>query len=142
MVQNCKLSLFIEFEFFQFSIRVQVKRGNGRPVLCIDTPNSDKTIFVSNVVELHGGQIHKVSFYNNERGKTCVGLELTDDGSKAMKATTSRNLQKQLAIILNGKIVNAPKIMSTITKNVVINGDLSNKDLLAFFQAIVLRTAP
>ena len=59
-----------------------------------------------------------------------------------MKATTSKNLQKQLAIILNGKIVNAPKIMSTITKNVVINGDFSNKDLLAFFQAIVLRTAP
>ena len=83
-----------------------------------------------------------MSFYNNERGKTCVGLELTDDGSKAMKATTSKNLQKQLAIILNGKIVNAPKIMSTITKNVVINGDFSNKDLLAFFQAIVLRTAP
>ncbi len=105
-------------------------------------PNSEKTVFVSNVVELHGGHIDKVSFYNDERGKPCVGLELTDDGGKTMKATTSQNLRKKLAIVLNGKVVSAPTINSTITNKVEISGSFDNKDLLAFFRAIVLRTAP
>jgi preprotein translocase subunit SecD len=104
--------------------------------------NSEETLFVSNVVELHGGHIDKVSFFNDERGKPCVGLELTDEGGKTMEATTSRNLRKKLAIVLDGKVVSAPRIQSTITNNVEISGSFDSKDLLAFFQAIVLRTAP
>jgi len=67
---------------------------------------------------------------------------MTDEGGKAMKATTSQNLRKKLAIVLNGKVVSAPTINSTITKSVEINGNFDNKDLLAFFHATVLREAP
>lgn len=103
---------------------------------------SDKPIFVSRKVSLNGGHIEKVSFYKDVSGNPTVGFVLTDAGAKAMEATTSKNLNKRLAIVLNGKVVSAPTIRSTITKKGQIVGRFDKDDLLAFFQAIVLREMP
>ena len=103
---------------------------------------SDKPIFVAKEVSINGGHIARVSFYKDPVGNPSVGLTLTDDGAKAMKKTTSQNLKKRLAIVLNGKVVSAPIIQSTISKEVQISGRFDRDDLLAFFQAIVLREMP
>jgi preprotein translocase subunit SecD len=99
---------------------------------------SDKPIFVSPEVSLNGDHIEKVSFYKDHNGNPCVGLTLTDDGAKAMLITTSKNQKKKLAIVLNGKVVSAPTIQSTIAKNVEITGRFDEDDLRSFFQATVL----
>jgi len=65
---------------------------------------SDEIIFVSGAVALNGDHFAKVSFYNDDTGKPSVGLTLTDEGGKAMRAKTSQNLKKKLAILLNGKV--------------------------------------
>ena len=75
-------------------------------------------------------------------GNPSIGLTLTEDGAKAMKKTTSQNQKKKLAIVLNGKVVSAPTIQSTITKDVQITGRFDKDDLLMFFHAIVLRELP
>ena len=103
---------------------------------------SDKPIFVCGDASLTGGHIEKVSFYKDANGNPAIGFTLTDDGAKAMEATTSRNLNKRLAIVLNGKVVSAPTIRSTITKEGQITGRFDKDDLLAFFHAIVLRELP
>ena len=105
-------------------------------------PGSDKPIFVSDDASLNGGHIEKVSFYKDPNGNPTIGFTLTDDGAKAMEATTSRHLNKRLAIVLNGKVVSAPTIRSTITKEGQIAGRFGKDDLLAFFHAIVLREMP
>jgi len=101
----------------------------------------DKPIFVSGKVSLDGSQIEKVSFYK-DAGGPCVGITLTAAGAKAMEATTSANLHKLLAIVLDGKVVSAATIQSTIKKEVQITGRFNKDDLLAFFHAIVLRDSP
>lgn len=103
---------------------------------------SDTSVFVSNEVSLHGGHIERVSFYKDPNGNPSVGLTLTEDGAKAMKETTSKHLKKKLAIVLNGKVVSAPTIQSTITKELQITGRFDKSDLLSFFHAIVLRELP
>lgn len=103
---------------------------------------SGDSIFVSNEVALHGGHIEKVSFYKDLNGNPSVGITLTEDGAKAMEETTSKNLKKKLAIVLNGKVVSAPTIQSTISKDVQITGRFDRSDLLSFFHAIVLRELP
>lgn len=103
---------------------------------------SDKSVFVSNDVSLNGGHIEKVCFYKDLNGNPSVGLTLTEEGAKAMEETTSKNLKKKLAIVLNGKVVSAPSIQSTITKDVQITGRFDKNDLLSFFHAIVLRELP
>lgn len=103
---------------------------------------SDNSVFVSNEVSLHGGHIERVSFYKDLNGNPSVGLTLTEDGAKAMEETTTKNLKKKLAIVLNGKVVSAPTIQSTITKDVQITGRFDKNDLLSFFHAIVLLELP
>ena len=108
----------------------------------MEVRGTDKSVFVSNEVSLNGGHIEKVSFYKDLNGNPSVGLTLTEDGAKAMEVTTSQNLKKKLAIVLNGKVVSAPTIQSTITKEVQITGRFDKDDLLSFFHAIVLRELP
>ena len=104
--------------------------------------DNDKPVYVSNEVALHGGHVETVSFYKGLNGNWSVGLALTEDGAKAMKKTTSQNQKKKLALVLNGKVVSAPTIQSTITKSVRITGRFDKNDLLMFFHAIVLRELP
>ena len=108
----------------------------------MEVSGTDVSVFVSNEVSLNGAHVEKVSFYKDERGNPSVGLTLTEDGAKAMGVTTSKNLKKKLAIVLNGKVVSAPTIQSTIHKNVQITGQFNNEDLLSFFKAIVLQESP
>jgi len=100
---------------------------------------SDNSVFVSSEVSLHGAHIEKVSFFKDLNGNPSVGLTLTEDGAKAMRETTSKNLKKKLAILLDGKVVSAPTIQSTISSEVQITGRFDKNDLLLFFHAIVLR---
>lgn len=104
--------------------------------------DSDVPLFVSKQVCLHGGHVEKVSFFKDATGHPAIGLVLTDEGAKIMKQTTSANLQRKIAILLDGKVVSAPKIQSTIAKQVQITGSFGKDDLLAFFQAIVLSDLP
>ncbi len=105
-------------------------------------PEGDKSVFVSGKAELDDSHIEKVSFCKDANGNSSVGFTLTDDGAQAMEATTSRNINKRLAIVLNGKVVSAPIIRSVIKKEGMITGHFDKDDLLAFFQAIVLRESP
>lgn len=108
----------------------------------MEVRDSDKSVFVSSEVSLHGGHIEKVSFFKDRNGNPSVGLTLSEDGAKAMEETTSQNKNKKLAIVLNGKVVSSPTIQSTITKEVQITGRFDKDDLLMFFHAIVLRKLP
>ena len=108
----------------------------------MEQPGSDKPIYVSVKASLNGGHIEKVSFYKDANGTHSIGLTLTDDGAKAMEATTSRNLNKKLAIVLDGKVVSAPIIRSAIAKEVQLTGRFGKDDLLKLFRAIVLRDLP
>ncbi len=102
-------------------------------------PGSEKPIFVSPKASLNGTHVEKVSFYKDGRGNPSIGLTLTDDGAKLMEATTSRNLGKKLAIVLDGEVVSAPTVRSTVAKEVQITGRFGKEDLLKLFRAVVLR---
>ncbi len=103
---------------------------------------SDSPIYVSDTVVLNGGHIEKVTFYKDLDGNPIIGFSLTDDGARAMETITSQNLRKKLVIVLNGEVVSAPIIQSTIKKEGQITGRFDKDDLLAFFHAIVLYDLP
>jgi acyl carrier protein len=62
-------------------------------------------------------------------GFSQINLEFTDDGSKAFAAITKTNLHRQLAIILEGRLFSAPKILAEITGGeAIINGDFTQEE--------------
>lgn len=88
---------------------------------------------------LTGSDIAKVSFYDDQNGSPVVGFVTTDAGSEILWEATSKNIGNKLAVVLDGKIVSAPKIMQGIKKECVITGDFDDDDLLRFCKAIVLQ---
>lgn len=65
---------------------------------------------------LTGAQLaHAQVQFNNQTGDVLVALEFNDDGRKLFKEITTRNLQKPVAIYLDGTPISVPTVQSVIT---------------------------
>jgi len=74
----------------------------------------------------------------DSNGKIIVSMSFTTEGTKEFEKITSENVGKQLAIVLDGEVKSAPKILSAISGDAVIEniGSLEeDKDV-----ALVLQT--
>ena len=57
-----------------------------------------------------------------------VALSLSPEGSTKLARATEAHIGRPIAILVNGNVVAAPIVRSTITQGVVINGDLSKQE--------------
>ena len=68
----------------------------------------------------------QVEFQNQGLSEPQVGLKFDAEGAKLFSEITKRNLQKQVAIFLDGGIISAPTVQSEITNGeAVITGNFS-----------------
>jgi Preprotein translocase subunit SecD len=56
----------------------------------------------------------------DSNGKIIVSMSFTTEGTKEFEKITSENVGKQLAIVLDGEVKSAPKILSAISGDAVI----------------------
>ncbi|QDT13315.1 Serine/threonine-protein kinase PknB [Planctomycetes bacterium K23_9] len=70
---------------------------------------------------------HVLDVINEHNG---INLRFDDDLGNAMKQLTSDNIQRELAVIADGRIVQAPRIMSPLSNRLVISGKFSNDERL------------
>jgi preprotein translocase subunit SecD len=85
---------------------------------------------------LDDGDINSVQFQADPvSGRPQVGITFTEQGKKAFAEVTRTNLNKQLAIIIDGKVVSAPVIRTEIRDGkAIIDGNFTEeeaKDLAA-----------
>lgn len=68
----------------------------------------------------------KVELQNQGLAEPQVGLKFDDEGAKLFAEITKRNLDKQVAIYLDGEIISAPKVQAEITNGeAVITGNFT-----------------
>lgn len=73
--------------------------------------------------------VRSVVQYDQNSGLPQVGLQFDDEGKKLFAEITKRNLQKPVAIFLDGEIISQPTVQSEITNGeAVITGSFSLKD--------------
>jgi len=88
--------------------------------------------------EVTGADLQSVRVDKDDMGKWAVAFELNRAGSKKFADLTQANIDKRLAIVLDGKVQSAPVIRDRISRNGQISGNFSfeeAKDL-----SIVLRS--
>jgi len=74
-----------------------------------------------------------------------VSLKMTKEGAALLKEATSRNVNRQMAIVFNGQVIFAPVIRDPIEGSVLITGKdpgLSDKEAGAIVDAIQSAKAP
>jgi len=99
-------------------------------------PNADRQIFILNShAELTGKYLEKASVQINQgydpkrSGKAEISLKFDKKGAKIFEKVTAKNINKRLAIVLDGVVYVAPVIQNKIPGgNAVINGSFTMEE--------------
>jgi bla regulator protein blaR1 len=84
-----------------------------------DPDHKDKPLRVLKPILLDGKDVARA--YQAKSGKDpALGIDLTDAGGEKLKKITTDNINHRLAIIVNGQLLTAPTIRTTISKSLVI----------------------
>jgi preprotein translocase subunit SecD len=76
-----------------------------------------------------GWGVDRMSVVKDERGESQIIARFDQRGGELFGALTKANLGNKLAIIVNGRVVSAPKIMSEIHDQVAITGPFSTQEM-------------
>ena len=85
------------------------------PAASLPDPNDPThTLHVKKEVLLDTAALASAAVGKPEKGHPVIDISFTDLGAKRFAEITAANLHKQLAILINGKLVCAPTVQSTI----------------------------
>jgi hypothetical protein len=68
-----------------------------------------------------------------------VGITLTPAGAKKMHAATESHIGKLMAILIDGEVVSAPRVMQPLDESPVINGDITKEEAEKIVAGIIIR---
>src|SRR5262245_34546069 len=91
----------------QFSIRA----ASSEPVTGWDRMQlDDRVVWVSPTVSLTAADIAKAEAITTSDGKKAVDIELTDGGADKMRRLSAAQMDKLIAMVLDGKLIWAPRV--------------------------------
>lgn len=76
-----------------------------------------------------GWGVDRMSVVKDERGEPQISARFNQRGGELLGALTKANLGSKLAIIVNGRVVSAPRIISEIHDQVTITGRFSTQEV-------------
>ena len=106
------------------------------------TDENEVLILVEDTV-VRGKDIKSVKQKNGDDGLPCIEFILNSNGSKAMEKITSEHLPKDngrlkyfLGLIVDGEMIFAPRINSTVSDEIIISGTFGNQKSQSLICAI------
>ena len=106
----------------QFSIRA----ASSEPVAGWDRMELDsRAVWVSPTISLTGTDIAKAE-PTTMSGRKAIAIEFTDGGADKMRRLSAAQMDKLIALVLDGKLIWAPRIRSEIGKQGMITGNGPN----------------
>ncbi len=90
---------------------------------------ADRTVFLSGDIVVTNGDILRAEVVpGSDPSHFGVSVEFTPAGAQKMKAATEKHIGKRMAILLDGKVVMAPTLRSSIGSVAVITGKFSKAE--------------
>jgi preprotein translocase subunit SecD len=97
---------------------------------------SNKKVYLHKTAELTNSDIDGAKLGKNGDGKPVVELSFTKDGGKKMAKMTGENTGKSLAILIDGKVIMAPRINDPISDRAMIDGRFTNEEAAKLIERI------
>ena len=103
-------------------------------------PGPEKTpVWISPEVALTNADIAR-AWPQLDAGGFCVGFMLTEEGSLKLARLTKSHIGENVAIMVDGRIMSAPKIMDEITGGrAVINGKFTEEEAGLLAEGIMMK---
>ena len=106
----------------QFSIRA----ASSEPVTGWDRMQlEDRVVWVSPTASLTAADIAKAE-PTMMSGKKAIAIEFTDGGADKMRRLSAAQMDKLIAMVLDGKLIFAPRVRSEMSKQGMITGNGPN----------------
>jgi preprotein translocase subunit SecD len=125
---------------------LKAKHPDGLPAGTVVSPQLEKktnkvlgVYLLPEAADMRGDQLEdaRVTF-DNTRSERQVSFTWTADGGRQFGYLTEKNIGQQLAIVIDGNVISAPRIQSRISRQGVITGNFSAEE--ASDLAVVLRS--
>jgi preprotein translocase subunit SecD len=127
------------------AIKVEFRRAEFNPapgLTAAQVADSDNTIYLHSQAELTNADIAGAQAKPSENGKRYeIEVTMTDEGARKLKALTEQHLMKPLAILLDGKLWMAPRIVSPLGRKAMITGALDHREAERIASGIVGKKA-
>jgi preprotein translocase subunit SecD len=123
----------------KFELRLAEKEP-GEGLTEFSVPESTEKIYVHKEVVVTNEDIAEVRVVRSYAGASYdIQIDFTEEGAQRIGKATEENIGKQLALILDGKVVSAPMIASKISSTGAISGRFTKEEAEGI--AIAIRPA-
>jgi preprotein translocase subunit SecD len=89
-------------------------------------PEEVKVVWVSPVIAVTSADIESARPVYGDDGRLIIAVTFTDAGAKKMHDLTVAQFNKLIALVLDGKVIWAPKVRSELSKEGVLSGNGPN----------------
>jgi beta-lactamase regulating signal transducer with metallopeptidase domain len=112
------------------------QKESGEGLTETKVEDKDEIIYMHKSAFITDADIKFAKVTKENGGSTAIQFELTPDAAKRMLKTTKENIGKKLVIIIEGKVMMAPKINAAISKSGIISGSFTEKEAERIVKAI------
>jgi preprotein translocase subunit SecD len=113
----------------QGQAQVAIRAASSEPVAGwqeMRISEGERPIWVAPSDALVAGDIERAESYKTADGRTAVGMVFTDTGAQRMRELSRSQLNKLVALLVDGKLIWAPLVRSEIGKQTAITGNGPN----------------
>jgi SecD/SecF fusion protein len=89
---------------------------------------SDQKVYLHPKPVITRQDIQEASLLKNEAGGSMIELTFTANGAERLSEATSTNRNKLLAVLIDGRVICAPRILATISNSARIEGNFTAKE--------------
>jgi preprotein translocase subunit SecD len=86
----------------------------------------NQAVWVSPTASLTSVDVGRAQSITMRDGKKAVAMEFTDAGAEKMRKLSTAQMDKLIAVVLDGKLIWAPKVRSEIGKEAILTGNGPN----------------
>ena len=91
-------------------------------------------------VAVSKSEILEVKHLIDELGRNVIDIKLTKEGGNKFKILTENNIGKPIAIVLNKKLISAPRILDVISEGrIQISGNISHEEAEEIVNAVKIK---
>ncbi len=121
----CSADITQAFPADKPAVRLEFKRAETKPAKDLEVaivPKTGKKIYLPKTAEVRNEDIAEASIDDQEKSVPLLKLKFTKQGRKKMEKLTKEHVDKPMAVLVDGKVLVAPIIPSTISENAVLSG--------------------
>jgi preprotein translocase subunit SecD len=84
---------------------------------------NNRTVWVSPTASLTSADVTRAEPARAPDGRMAVGVIFNDEGAKKMGALSAAQMNKLIAMVLDGEVIFAPRVRAQISKEALITGN-------------------